>query len=245
MSAAKAADRVRKRIKVSSRDEPRIQEPKLQEPGPKHSKSFVVRVAGGVRVGGVSNAASSGLVEIFKARVFRALETLSSSLDRKTLNKVAAASTDMDVLVEALLQPGALKSMLASDPLAEAKLLGQLHRKELLNTEGGVLGPEEVGSLLGIQRQSVDKRRKAGTLLAINLGNRFVYPAWQITGNKTLPHLEETLEALKNHDEWRKLSFFVNGNVRLGGKSPLQALRGGERDEVLKAASAVGEHGAA
>jgi len=41
------------------------------------------------------------------------------------------------------------------------------------------MGPEEVGNLLGIQRQSVDKRRK--------------------------------------------LSFFVNGNVRLDGKSPLRA----------------------
>lgn len=204
-----------------------------------------LREPGDSSVERVSNAANTSLVDIFKARVFRTLETLSSSLDRKTLNKVAAASTDMDVLVEALLQPGALKTMLASDPLAEARLLGQLRRKELLNTEGGVLGPEEVGSLLGIQRQSVDEGRKAGTLLAISLGNRFVYPAWQITGNKALPHLEETLEALKNHDEWRKLSFFVNGNVRLGGKSPLHALRGGERDEVLKAASAVGEHGAA
>jgi hypothetical protein len=135
--------------------------------------------------------------------------------------------------------------MLLRDPLADAKLRGQLRRKELLEAEGGVLGPEQVGSLLGIQRQSVDKRRKAGTILALELGHRFVYPAWQIEANSTLPHLEEVLEALKDHDEWRKLSFFVNGNVRLGGESPLNALRAGKYDEVLKAARSLGEHGAA
>jgi hypothetical protein len=53
------------------------------------------------------------------------------------------------------------------------------------------------------------------------------------------------LEALKDHDEWRKLSFFVNCNVRLGGKPPLNALRAGQYDEVLKAARSLGEHGAA
>jgi len=94
-----------------------------------------------------------------------------------------------------------------------------------LEGEGGVLGPQQVGDLPGIQRQSVDKRRKAGTLLAIPVGNRFVLPAWQIAENRTLPHLEEVLGALKDHEEWRKLSFFVNGNVRLAGTSPLAALR--------------------
>jgi hypothetical protein len=116
---------------------------------------------------------------------------------------------------------------------------------ELLEAEGGVIGPEEVGKLLGITRQSVDKRRKAGTLLALEIGNRFVYPVWQIESNRTLNHLEDTLAVLKDHDAWRKLSFFVHGNVRLGGRSPLQALRVGEYEDVLKAARTLGEHGAA
>ena len=62
-----------------------------------------------------------------------------------------------------------------------------MRRKELLEAEGGVLGPEQVGNILGIQRQSVDKRRKAGTMLAIELGNRFVYPAWQMEGKTHAP----------------------------------------------------------
>lgn len=61
----------------------------------------------------------------------------------------------------------------------------------------------------------------------------------------TLPHLEESLTALKDHDDWRKLSFFLNGNVRLGGKAPIKALRDGQYEEVVKAARSLGEHGAA
>jgi len=182
---------------------------------------------------------------VFQRRAARAIDDLVAILDGAALDEAASAPTDVEVLLSALQQPTVLDSVLTRDPLAEAKLLGQVRRKELLEAEGGVLGPEEVGNLLGIQRQSVDKRRKAGTLLALGVGNRFVYPAWQVESNNVLPHLEEMLMALKSHDEWRKLSFFVNGNVRLNGKSPLNALRAGEYEEVLKAAKTLGEHGAA
>ncbi len=182
---------------------------------------------------------------VFQRRAARAIEVLLTALDRNSLDEAASAPTDVGVLLSALQQPAALDAVLSQDPLAEAKLLGQVRRKELLEAEGGVIGPEQVGNLLGIQRQSVDKRRKAGILLAVELGNRFVYPVWQIEKNKTLDHLEEVLAALKGHDAWRKLSFFVNGNVRLNGKSPLQLLRTGEFEPVLKAARTLEEHGAA
>jgi hypothetical protein len=181
--------------------------------------------------------------EVFQRRATRAVEGLVANLDPPSLDKAASAPTDVEVLFIALQHPAVLHSLL--DPLASAKLLGQLRRKELLEADGGVVGPEQLGRVLGIQRQSVDKRRKAGTLLAIEIGNRFVYPVWQVEGNRTLDHLEDVLAALKHHDGWRKLSFFVNGNVRLGGKSPLQALRAGRYEDVLKAARTLGEHGAA
>jgi hypothetical protein len=193
----------------------------------------------------VSSASLRKGDSIFQVRATRAIENLVAILDPAVLGEAASAPTDVEVLVSALQQPAVLTSMLHTDPLAKAKLLGQIRRKELLEAEGGVLGPEQTGNILGIQRQSVDKRRKAGTLLAIELGNRFVYPAWQVEGNRTLPYLEEILAALKDHDEWRKLSFFLNGNVRLGGKSPIKALREGHHEEVLKAARSLGEHGAA
>lgn len=182
---------------------------------------------------------------IFQRRATRAVENLIATLDPTSLQEAASAPTDIGVLFLALQQPGVLGSVLEQDPLAEAKLRGQIRRKELLETEGGVIGPEELGGLLGIMRQSVDKRRKAGTLLALEIGTRFVYPVWQVEGNKTLDHLEQVLAALKDHDAWRKLSFFVHGNIRLGGLSPLQALRAGEYEDVLRAARTLGEHGAA
>jgi hypothetical protein len=182
---------------------------------------------------------------VFQRRAARAIDDLVAILDGAALDEAASAPTDVEVLLSALQQPMVLDSVLTRDPLAEAKLLGQVRRKELLEAEGGVLGPEEMGNLLGIQRQSIDKRRKAGTLLALGVGNRFVYPAWQVENNNVLTHLEEVLMALKGHDEWKKLSFFVNGNVRLNGRSPLNVLRAGGYEEVLKAAKTLGEHGAA
>jgi len=125
------------------------------------------------------------------------------------------------VLLSALQQPSVLNSLLKQDPLAEAKLRGQRMRKELLEAEGGVLGPEEVGNLLGIQRQSVDKRRKVGTLLALDLETGSSFQPGRSKETVLFPHLEEVLAALHNQDEWRKLSFFINGNIRLDGKSPL------------------------
>jgi hypothetical protein len=134
---------------------------------------------------------------IFQVRATRAVEHLLATLDSSVLVEAASAPTDTEVLLSALQQPSVLNSLLKQDRLAEAKLRGQRLRKELLEAEGGVIGPEEVGNLLGIQRQSVDKRRKAGTLLALELGNRFVFPAWQIEGNRTVPHIEEVLAATR------------------------------------------------
>jgi hypothetical protein len=182
--------------------------------------------------------------KVFMLRASRGLEELSRILDADALLSATSASTDAEVLLSAVQHPGALRLLIA-DPLAKAKLLGQVRRKELLEAEGGVLSPEQVGEQLGITRQAVDKRRKTGSLLAIQLGNRFVYPAWQVNGSTTLNHLAEVLEALQAHDDWRKLSFFVNGNVRLGGRSPLATLRSGNLDAVLRAARLLQQQGAA
>lgn len=67
---------------------------------------------------------------------------------------------------------------------------------------------EKVAGIFMMSRQAVEKRRKAGRLIGVSLGQRgFGYPAWQFTERGTLPHLETVLEALKRHDDWTKLVF--------------------------------------
>jgi hypothetical protein len=58
-------------------------------------------------------------------------------------------------------------------------------------------------------------------------------------------HLEKVLQALRDHDPWMELSFFLNANDRLNGITPLQALRTGDVEQVAQAAQAYGEQGAA
>ena len=97
-----------------------------------------------------------------------------------------------------------------------------------------------------LTRQGVNRRRRAGVLLAIDVGRRgFRYPAWQFVRTGTLPGLERVLRALAGHDSWMQLAFMLDPNPRLNDTSPLAALRAGREDDVVAAAQALGEHGAA
>ena len=117
--------------------------------------------------------------------------------------------------------------------------------KDLLGREGGVLTTGEVAELCGITPRAISKRRKHGSLLAVRLGRReYVYPAWQFDRRRTLEGLEDVLAALRVEDPWMRLNFFLTGDARLDGGTPLFVLRKGEVDRVTAAAAMFGEHGA-
>ena len=155
-------------------------------------------------------------------------------------------SSDSLALLKLLEQPRILEELHKSDPLARARLRGVPARKQLVELAGGVLSSDEVAELLGLTRQAVDKRRRAGRLLALAFGKRgHRYPAFQFVEGRLLPGLEQVLAALKAHDPWTQLSFFVNRSSDLNDESPVTVLRKGNLEAVLRAAHAVGEHGAA
>jgi hypothetical protein len=161
--------------------------------------------------------------------------------------KVSAKQLRSPQRLRVLLELLADQELLASDPLAKARLRGVLAMRELLSADGGAFTASDVAELLAITRQAVDKRRKAGQLLAVELPKRgLLYPAWQFgdTG-ATLPGFVEVLAVLAQHDPWAQARFFVTGHHRLKGKRPLDLLREGELEPVLAAAHAFGEHGAA
>jgi hypothetical protein len=134
------------------------------------------------------------------------------------------------------------------DPLAEARERGVRRRDESLRAEGGTLSAEEVARQLAISRQAVNERRAKNKLLAVRLGKDYLYPAWQFTSEGTLPGLEAVLEALSDAPPWAKFRFFLSGSYRLapdGRARPLDLLRKGELEPVLRDARTFGEHGAA
>ena len=154
----------------------------------------------------------------------------------------------LNVLLERL----ADRVLPTSDPLAMARFRGVIAMRELLSAEGGALAASDVAQLLGISRQAVDKRRKLGQLLAVEVPKRgLLYPAWQFTdAGAPLPGLLDVLKVLGSHDAWAQARFFLSGNDWLEGKRPLDVLRVGGVDQVLvdrvlAAARVFGEHGAA
>ncbi len=187
-----------------------------------------------------------GPLELFATRALRAIASLLTFAKESELSAAAAAETDIDVLVRALESNSLATALKARDPLAPARLRGLKRRGELLRAEGGMMTAAVVAKLLRLTRQAVDNRRRAGQLIALQVGRRgYLYPAWQFTDRGVLEGLAEVLSALKVHSDWSRLIFFLNRNLRTEGRTPLRVLRSGDRASVLRAAGAYLEHGAA
>jgi hypothetical protein len=185
-----------------------------------------------------------GSKEKFLRRAIAAILELTEMSD-EYLQGAVAAESDYWVLLRALQSPEALKSLKAVDPLAPAYLKGIEARRRLLMEEAGVLSVEQAARVLGISRYELSKRRVSGKLLAVPLGRKDHYPAWQFTETGTLQGLERVLGVLSHHDPWMQLAFFVNKNERLGRRKPVDVLRSGAADLVIRAAEAYCEHGMA
>ena len=178
----------------------------------------------------------------FIARSLNALSHLSREMDECALGEAVSSPSDYEALLRALETPDALEALRQRDPLMPAKLRGLRRREQILAVDGPALTGEEAASALGITRQGVDKRRRAGRLLAVTVGRRgYLYPAWQFTSGGVLLGLEEVLAALRDHDSWMQLIFVVNPNTAPGGKTPLAELREGDLAGVLRAAPTYGK----
>lgn len=178
------------------------------------------------------------------ARGTRALSRILPQLPPTTLATLVAASADERVLVSVVMRPEVVGRLVTKDPLLHAKLRGVEAQRRLLEIEGGTLSADEAGALMSVSRQAVDKARRAGRLLALPLGRRHRYPAWQFGDQKTIDGLREVLAALPEASPWTKVAFFLSRNTRLDDKRPVDLLRKGKLEDVLRAARAYGQHGA-
>lgn len=132
------------------------------------------------------------------------------------------------------------------DLFAAAHQRGTRARAQLLEAEGGTLTVRDVAERLGVAQRSVEERRHAGRLLAFPVRRiRYVYPRWQFGPHGILPGFEEALTALGTPNPWACAAFFLAKNLYLDGASPLAELRRGHVADVVRAAHAYGEHGAA
>ena len=141
--------------------------------------------------------------------------------------------------------PDAALTLQHEPPLRAAWVRGLESRQRLILAEGGTFSAEQVARHLGLTRQAVDKRRRAGRLIALNTGRRgYAYPAWQFESEQVLAGVEAVLTDLIVRDGWIQTAFFLSGDPRLEGATPLDQLRTGNVEAVRRAARGYGEHSA-
>jgi hypothetical protein len=135
------------------------------------------------------------------------------------------------------------------DALERAEARATAAKVELLKRPDMLAGAQ-LAERLGLTRATVDKRRTEGKLLALDFGTKrgFRYPAWQsdlVQDAGARAAFEQALESLAEEGAWSRYRFFTQAAPALGGITPIEALRLGRRDEVLRAAQiwAAGEQG--
>ena len=130
----------------------------------------------------------------------------------------------------------------ATDPLATAKARGEQAKHDILAAQGELLDAGEVAARLRCDLAEVENRRRQGLLIALpGIDGRRGFPAWQFTDKGLLPGLEEVLRDIGVASPWSRAAFFLSGDIRLDGRTPLETLLHGDVEAVRRAAAAYGE----
>lgn len=179
----------------------------------------------------------AGVQGAFIQRANAAIERLVARMPTEALVEALTAPTDVGSIAR-LLGRAELAGPAVSDidPLVPAIARGVEHRQALRAAAGGLLSAAEVGALLTISRQAVDKRRRAGGLLAVREGSDWKYPVCQFDqrAGSVLPGIAEVVAGLQGQGPWMVLDFLLAGDDALGGRSPVAALREGDLVAVLR-----------
>jgi hypothetical protein len=182
-------------------------------------------------------------------RLAEADRRLASALSKRELDSIVDAAERAAEIVAAQARPGvsALTGEERPSP-EEVAAASRRHlarqftlRRQLLND---ALTAVQVAELLGTTRQTPHDRYKAKTLLAIRDGGKLLFPIWQFdpSGPDGVLHgLRAVLKALDAPmSELGRIAWFVSAKPQLQGRTPIEALRAGEVEDVVAEARAVG-----
>ena len=171
----------------------------------------------------------------FLRRAMSALERIAANVPTKTLTDALSAPTDAGSLAQLLSRSDIIGSAVTDlDPLVPALARNVEHRQQLLKRAGGVLSAEDAGRTLGITRQAVDKRRRSNTMLAVREGSDWRYPVCQFHEGEVIAGISDVVRGFASAGPWATLDFLLAADTVLGGRSPLEMLRDGEREAVLR-----------
>jgi hypothetical protein len=188
----------------------------------------------------------SAVRQVFLDRVVNLFTELADNASDSVIATALAEPTALGTAALALAE-----SVVADQPLEEADrqiaaalAAGAQYKEDLLTRSGGAYSAEQLGRLLGISRQAVNDGRKTHLYFAVPSGQSYAYPKLQLTEGGLLPGLRDFLDAFTLPDAWMKLSVLVEPSERLGGRSPLEALRAGDVEGAVMVAATYGGHGA-
>lgn len=180
--------------------------------------------------------AHDDLREAFLRRSEAVIDRIARLADKATLLEAMSAPTDYGALAVVMADLGSAGAAVRDlDPDAVDLVAEIAHREELERRAGGNLSAEDVGRLLGISRQAVDKRRRSGNLLATRQGGNWVYPRAQFQDKETIPCLATVVSGLVESGPWVTLEFLVTADDALAGMTPRDALvkGGAAREQAL------------
>ena len=185
-----------------------------------------------------SSGASTKAFFATSAAPLGAPQTLDINYDQpasQPLRHKKPAKKPREVSETAFAPSARAKAMLRGVEIAEADL----------RDSGGAFELEDVQKLLrGVSRQSVEKKVREGALLAVpGPSNRRRYPTIQFDDGALLPGLKEVQAALPTRNGWSVLNFLIHPNSLLDQRRPIDLIKAGEVDLVVKAAARKGEMG--
>lgn len=98
---------------------------------------------------------------------------------------------------------------------------------------------KQVASLLQISRQAVAKH--AGLVRLVQRNGHAAYPVVQFDGDRLLPGVDPVVRILAGAvaTPWTTASWLTTPQPTLAGRTPIDALRDGDDDQVTTAARAV------
>lgn len=190
-------------------------------------------------------ATQPDLRAVFRRRTNALIERLAQYASDEVIAAALQAPTDLGGLARLLSDTASFGMELDRiDPFAEAIARGAEAKQELLAAAGGGWGSPRVAAHLGITRQAVDKRRRAGRLLALQSGRGdWLYPVCQFTDDGVLPGIDRYLAAFPASGGWTRLDVLLAPAEEIGDRSPLEALRQGNVEAAVRVASMFGEQG--